>query len=379
MNTDIDKSPDFDVIIAGGGPAGAAAAYYFHFFDRQGLLNILLIEKKCFEDEYERYHHKCGECVSKYFLDIIKPIQVKGEEIVAKVKKTREYWGREPACVSPTDEYILNRPLFLKSVLRAAEGNGVMVRFDEVIKVINNDSGATVTCKSGFTAFARMIIGADGPNSRIRNTCGFDKPQILTAMQYLVPADATSEPDEIVIWYDEKYKGGYKYLFSYGEDARKLGFIHSTDIYQGPVLELQAKQIAMGGLKNYAKDHVILIGDAAGQANLLTGGGILPAFIAARELSRSIVNATKHLKKLQRTKAFIMATKKFEKWWKHSPYESRRYISAYNQFAKFSNGDLEKFSLPFRCIGRLHRVYNLLKNICYWHLYFTMQRAIKYS
>src|SRR5271157_2127027 len=317
--------PYFDVVIVGGGSAGAASAYYLSHFDQQKLLKILLIEKKNLNGEYEQYHHKCGEGVSKRFLQLISPIHVKEEEIVTKVNKFREFWIGEPEHVSKTKEYILNRPLFLKNIIAAAEEHGVALRFDDVIKVEN------------------------------------------------------SSADEILIWYDEKYQGGYKYVIPYGNEQRKIGFIHLTDTYEGPILELQAKQIAMGGLKSYLKDHVVLIGDAAGQANLLTGGGILPAFIAARVLSRMIVNAAKKAGNEQRPKAILEAAKKFEIWWKHSPYDSRRYTSAFEQFARFSNKDLAKFSVPFRSKNSLRRFYALLKNLTYWRLYSMFFDAAKHS
>ncbi|HME55925.1 MAG TPA: NAD(P)/FAD-dependent oxidoreductase [Candidatus Lokiarchaeia archaeon] len=371
--------PYFDVVIVGGGSAGAASAYYLSHFDQQKLLKILLIEKKNLNGEYEQYHHKCGEGVSKRFLQLISPIHVKEEEIVTKVNKFREFWIGEPEHVSKTKEYILNRPLFLKNIIAAAEEHGVALRFDDVIKVENKGSEAMITCKTGFMANAKLVIGADGPNSRIRDTFSFGEPKIFTVMQYLIPAFENSNADEILIWYDEKYQGGYKYVIPYGNEQRKIGFIHLTDTYEGPILELQAKQIAMGGLKSYLKDHVVLIGDAAGQANLLTGGGILPAFIAARVLSRMIVNAAKKAGNEQRPKAILEAAKKFEIWWKHSPYDSRRYTSAFEQFARFSNKDLAKFSVPFRSKNSLRRFYALLKNLSYWRLYSMFFDAAKHS
>jgi digeranylgeranylglycerophospholipid reductase len=378
----LDKASEpltFDIIIVGGGPAGAAIAYYLRHYDQQGLLKVLLIEKKGVNSEYEKYHHKCGEGVSRKFLDFILPIRLKEEEIVSRVNHVKEYWGTEEECLSSTEEYILNRPLFLKNILTIAEALGVILRFDEVIKLEDNATEAKITCVSGFRAIGRLIIGADGPNSRIRATCGFEKPKILTAMQYLVPADANDKANEIIIWYDEKYRGGYKYSFPYGQDKRKLGFIHSTETYEGPVLEIQAKQIAMGGLKNYVRNHVVLIGDAAGQTNLMTGGGIFPAFVAARKLSIFIAHAIKNTNAGPRTAMLVNAAKKFEAWWIRSPYENRHFIGSYERFARFSNKDLYKFSAPLRCKNSLKHAIIFLRNISYCGLYFKLFNAAKYS
>ncbi|MEX2681637.1 MAG: hypothetical protein Q6373_008555 [Candidatus Sigynarchaeota archaeon] len=372
------RDPIFDIIIVGAGPAGASVACYLKLFDTRSLLKILLIEKHADPAEYDRYHHKCGEGVSEEFLEEIAPIRAVASDITTHVTIAREYWGTKRVVESRTKECILNRPAFLRHVIDIYTRAGGNICWDEVLKVIMEGGLARVACASGFTPLGRVVIGADGPNSRIRTLMGFQKPLIVTVMQYLVPNDAAD--DHIMnVWYSAKYRGGYKYIFPYGSGKGKLGFIKGTDEYNGPFFEMQAKQAAIGGIPNFSKGNVILIGCAAAFTNPFTGGGIKVAFVAARVLARKLVIAAEKATDTNRTSRLIEEINRFEIWWKKTPYFAGKYMKAYDRFKKMNDITIERLSEPFLNKGRIRRAFALLKNIRFWSIYMAFMNATKYS
>ncbi len=368
----------YDVIIVGAGPAGAPAACYLKLFDTRSVLKILLIEKNSDPTGYDKYHHKCGEGVNEGFLDEIAPIQAVPDSITTHVTTAREYWGTGHVTESPTKECILNRPAFLHGVVDSYAKAGGEIRWDEVLKVGVEGELARVTCKSGFTALARVVIGADGPNSRIRSLMGFPKPIIITAMQYLIPNDPVDD-HTMIVWYGARYHGGYKYIFPYGPGKGKLGFIKGTTEYDGPSYELQAKQMAFGGIPSFVKDNVVLIGSAAAFTNPFTGGGIKIGFIAARVLANDIVKAVQGTEENKRTSRMVTAIKRFEARWKKSPYFSGRYMKSYEQFSRMDDAAIERLGEPFYLKGKMRRAFALLKNIDLWPLYKAFIDSARYS
>lgn len=369
--------PEFDIIIVGAGPAGAPMAFCLKIFDTSRKLNVLLLEKKEDADSYIQYHHKCGEGVSEKFLHEIYPLQAQPDDIIMRVPASKEYWPEHSEVTSKLSECILNRPIFLRHIIQSYQDMGGIVRWDEMLNITDTDTCVQITCKSGYKTSTRLLIGADGPNSRTRKCCKFEEPMIVTVMQYLIPAES-NEDNAIRVWYDEKYHGGYKYMFPYGNGKKKIGFVLGTDAYNGPIIELQAKQIAFGGMTRYLKNHVMLIGDAAGQANPFTGGGIKPCFIAAKKLS-SFLNKSSRNSKQSKTIALINAAKRFETWWQNSGYDSRKYLAAYEKFKTFNNTILAKFSNPFTARNPIAMILALMKNMRFYTVYKAFINSARFS
>nr|MDO8083434.1 NAD(P)/FAD-dependent oxidoreductase [Candidatus Sigynarchaeum springense]MDO8118658.1 NAD(P)/FAD-dependent oxidoreductase [Candidatus Sigynarchaeota archaeon] len=370
--------PFYDVIVVGAGPAGAAAACYLKLFDTRSLLKVLLIEKHADPADYNKYHHKCGEGVSEDFLEEIAPIRALPSDIIVHVTKLREYWGKKPMVETTDKECILNRPAFLRHIIDSFTSAGGEIRWDEVLKVEIVGDCARIICKSGYTARGRVIIGADGPNSRIRNSMGFTKPLIITVVQYLVDNEQADDRT-IIVWYGANYQGGYKYRFPYGPGKCKLGFMKGTAEYKGPFYELQAKQMAIGGMHSFVKDNVVLIGDSGAFTNPLTGGGIKVAFMAARVIAKKLVIAGEKATEKDRTSRLIDAINHFESWWKKSPYFSAKYMKAFERFRKMDDITIERFSEPFYKKGSIRSMHAFLKNIKYWSLYKAFWDSMKYS
>ncbi|HME55922.1 MAG TPA: NAD(P)/FAD-dependent oxidoreductase [Candidatus Lokiarchaeia archaeon] len=370
------NSPDFDIIIVGAGPAGAMLAWQLmkkkashpdSFF-----VNFLLVEKKT-GTEYSNYHKKCGEGVSKAALDLIKP----HGRVVRELTSAIEHWGSTPAHeFHASTVYIIDRPATLQSMLDDFTNMGGSMIVDDFSSAISDANGIViVNLASGKSLACWLLVGADGPVSRVRRSCGFNNARIETLVQYLVTSE--SEKSATEAWYDQRYHGWYKYIFPASPGTVKLGFPHGTDVFAGATIEKQSRQIAYAGLDEYYKDGVVLLGDAAAQCNPITGGGMRSAFMAGASLAKTIF---RHLNKKSKDSFAIQnAARKFSDRWKKSPYESRKYIVAHDMFSKMTNGEIEQFSVPIRSKSVVVAIASMLKRKKYWSIYRAFMNAEKYS
>lgn len=365
--------PDHDVIIVGAGPAGATLAWRLmemaaspSVLANRGSLRVLLVENHAGKD-YDAYHVKCGEGVSAKALTLIS----KHAKIVFELETALEHWGSTPEHRFDARGFIIDRPITLRSMIEEFEVlGGNMVNDSFLSARLEPDGPVSVKFESGATRTCRLLVGADGPNSRVRRACGFGNAKLTTLVQHVVD-DSNRESTFTEIWYDQKYKGGYKYKFPASNGTAKIGYIHGTDEYHGDVKATRSRQVAWGGLETYYKDGVVLIGDAAAQCNPITGGGMRGAFVAADRLASLLVVPAG---KAGMTSSFRKSAGKFSRWWHGTPYESMKYVKAHEAFEHMTNAELESFSEPLRV-----NILLILKKARWWWLYRAFMRADKYS
>nr|MDO8111717.1 NAD(P)/FAD-dependent oxidoreductase [Candidatus Sigynarchaeota archaeon] len=369
-------NPDFDVIIVGGGPAGATLAYFLmKYVDEQGVgkeslsrIKVMLVERHDGK-EYDSYHHKCGEGISKKGLDIIKP----RASIVREIHEGIEHWGNAPDSKITFNLFIIDRSATFRSMLDDFIARGGGITRDVFLAATKHPEGnVLVKLESGRTVTCRLLVGADGPNSRVRKVCGFGSAKLTTVEQYLIPCKENMT--FIEMWYDKKYKGVYKYRFPAENGRAKIGYIHGTEEYKEEIIAIQARPVAWGGLETYYKDGVVLIGDAAAQCNPITGGGMRVAFVAAKKLASSLASVSVIEQGEKRSAAFKNAASLFSHEWKKTPYESGKYIRAHEAFENMTTAELESFSEPLR-----KNPLSIILKAKWWWLYRAFINSDKYA
>lgn len=293
----------YDVLVIGAGPAGSIAA---KTAAEKGL-TVLLIEKRQEIGDPVR----CAEGVSKEYLK--KHVEIDKKWICADLKGARIY-APDGTKIEMADEiaggevgYVLERKIFDRTLAEKASKAGaeVWVKTRAIGLIIEDDfvKGARLMqLGKEYNVHARIVIGADGIESKVGRWAGIDtslKPiDIETCVQYLVAGvDINQEYCEFYIG-NELAPGGYIWIFPKGEGkanvgigilGSKMGKFKPRPIdYLNSFLEKKfphAKVVEMvfggvpvsGSIEKTSTNGLILIGDAARQSDPVTGGGILNA------------------------------------------------------------------------------------------------------
>lgn len=307
----------------GAGPAGAAAAFFLSHLSK-GKLNVLSLEK--LGPNYDRYHRMCGEAVShKAFADL-SPLTPGA--VTFEISRTIEHWPGDIDIDTPSRGYILDRPAFLHQLLEKAGKEGCHLEQGSAVKITRDDGLHTVVTRNGQEYRSKWLVGADGWNSLVRRTFFTGGPRLLWAEQY-VTEDRT-ERDAMHFYYDQRYQGGYRWVFPH-EKGSRIGFTRGAD--PRPVfIERQGRPIPYD-YHETVSGNACLVGDAAGQVNPLTFGGIRISMVAAKMAAASIVKGD-------------LAS--YAKDWARSPYALSLYTKAFDALKGMDNASLQRSISPFR-------------------------------
>jgi len=144
---------------------------------------------------------------------------------------------------------------------------------------------------------ARMVVGADGPRSRVRDECGLPEPdEFLHGVlgfdegpDYQDFVDVHLTVPRFFAWRIPRGDAGVEYglAVSPGEDerARFEGFCEDYDV----TLDRRCSGlIPVGPPRRVTGRRSLLIGDAAAQTKPFTGGGILYGMRAADHAARTV-------------------------------------------------------------------------------------------
>ncbi len=153
-----------------------------------------------------------------------------------------------------------------------------------------------------------MVIGADGPGSRVRQRVEGAQRHIHTRTGIQVRFETDADTDHLEFVTSKRFSKEYAWWFPRGDshnigllaeddgqDWRRLeAFIDHLGI-EGTVRKKEAYPIAFGGRRFVSQDgRVLLIGDAAGLTNPLTKGGIAAVVHAAPLLAEAVAKGRPH-------------------------------------------------------------------------------------
>lgn len=289
----------YDVVVVGGGPAGNIAARAA----ARGGVSVLVLEK----DRDIGYPVRCGEAISKEGIEEFIPVDSKF--IAAEINKF--------SIVAPNNEeviveyhiptYILERRIFdyelAKSATEAgavfqtrAYVNGLIIEGGEVCGVTFEYRGEQHSVR------AKIVIGADGVESRVGKWAGIDTTCDFREMgccAQITATPITCDPQTMYFYLGSNVApGGYMWVFPKGNGIANVGL--------GVDGAVGKKRSALSYLKEFMNDRfpdastltqisggvpcrptlekmtvpgLALVGDAARQVNPMTGGGIASGMI----------------------------------------------------------------------------------------------------
>jgi len=319
------ESQVFDVCIVGAGPAGSTCAFYLA---RQGA-SVLLLEKERFPRD-----KLCGDAVCSPAhphlrrMGVLQAIEAEGRGNWARVggmfgPNGAGYVGnstdrtREPLVVA------IRRIVLDEKMARAAQAAGAHLVEGYTVggSELSPDGVWTVRHRDDRQPpfRARMLVAADGALSRLARSLGIvdTAPDAVCSRAY-IQADTANFDADGVLYYPRELAPGYVALFREAEglinyccyiipggkcqvaDLKRLHYGLLQDCEQvraavGPnasMQEMRGAPMRLGGIPRSVAERLLIIGDAAGHIDPLTGEGIHYAIegaaIAAEVLAEAL-------------------------------------------------------------------------------------------
>ncbi|MHA1220303.1 MAG: NAD(P)/FAD-dependent oxidoreductase [Candidatus Heimdallarchaeota archaeon] len=321
----------YEVCIVGAGIAGSTCAYYLA---KLGVKTVVLEKKKFPRDKI------CGDAITRRAQIHLRRMGVL-QEILDEKKGN---WAASGGLVSPSgieyygdsskqkDKHLviaIKRKILDEKMIKAAVNQGA--ELVEEYSVANaslsmEESLWTISSDSSETIYkAKILIIADGAASRLGRKLGYlDTPPQATCSRAYIEAGSHQYPYDGVCFYPPKLVPGYCSLFKqangdigyccymipggqatvadlkdFHHDFIKNDPFMSKAIGPNPKLEkMKAAPIRFGGIEKSFSENMMIIGDAAGQTDPLTGEGIQYAMdaaeIAAKTAKKALVKNKFH-------------------------------------------------------------------------------------
>lgn len=281
----------YDIVIIGAGLAGCSAA----LTAAQHGVTVLLIEKGTIIGQPV----KCAEYIPKMMLP---EIDLENKAVVNTVKKLHSILPSGAARAMNSPGYIINKDQYTRNIaIKAVNAGAHLIIGGKALKRENNRI-TILHDRIDITVDAKIIIGADGPFSTVGKWIDSRNKKRLTAVQYTY-VNPHPEQENMDVYFHPAYTCGYGWVFpkkhvvnvGVGVDTKSGGNVkeafrvfkdHLTRvkcITSDQELAYSAGVIPTGGiLPVIQKENIILIGDAAGLADPITGGGNFPAIVSGK-------------------------------------------------------------------------------------------------
>ncbi|MFX1562039.1 MAG: geranylgeranyl reductase family protein [Promethearchaeota archaeon] len=317
--------PSVDVAIVGSGPAGCAAA---RVTAEYGLSTVIFDSRSKVGVPIQ-----CGEYLPtpNEIRDLLphsprapKLVSVNSDYVTNQCSHLRLFSPHGNGFEFALKANIINRTLFDQQLAHQAEEAGAKLHLQSTaIKRTSNNTLIINSKKTGRTNVrARIVIGADGAQSRIARSIGMvytNKAQDYSKTVQFVMKNVDSDPDFTEMYFGSQIApGGYAWIIPKGDSIANVGLglrecfgannVRALDYLQRfirfhPIASAQLKNakiirrtgaiLPVGGpLKKTYSDSVLLAGDAAGHVMASNGGGIPTALVGGDIAGHT---AVKHL------------------------------------------------------------------------------------
>lgn len=310
------STPSYDVAIVGAGPAGCTAA---RVVAQEGLKTIVFESRKKVGVPVQ-----CGEYLPtpKEMHDLL-PNSPRVAQLVDIPEQIITNRSSRLLLASPQNRSfefrlvsnIIDRAKFDQYLADKAEDAGAQMHLQTTVLKRLNSNELIIRKKSGRSRIkARVVIGADGAQSRIARSIGVkydDKARDLSPTIQYVMTNVKHDPDVTEMYFGRQIApGGYAWVIPKNDSTVNVGlgfrqafsepsgtaisylnrFIYSHPsnadrMKKGKILRKTGAIVPTGGPqpRTYA-DSVLLIGDAAGHVMASNGGGI-PTALGGGELA----------------------------------------------------------------------------------------------
>jgi len=294
----------FDVLVVGAGPAGSATAIHLS----RGGARVLLADRARFPRDKPCGGGVTGRALKQAPCDIAPVV----ERVVDTFELRLHY--RQSFRRSSTEPLILmtqRRRLDAFLAEQAVAAGATFVDDTRVEQIEIGAAGVTATV-GGSPVAADVIVGADGANGVVARAAGLEDGIVRgVALEGNVPwslLDLDRFAATAVVELGAP-AGGYGWLFPKGDHAN-LGvggwategphlrehlarLARTYDVDPAAITDVRGHRLPMRrvGASTPAGEHVVLVGDAAGLVDPLSGDGMYEAFTSARLAAEAILAA----------------------------------------------------------------------------------------
>lgn len=301
---------DWDAVIVGAGPAGSSTASALASAGHR----VLMLERR----ETIGNPVQCGEFLPE--VDELKDILPNAKHIEEAFDIPSDLKARS------TDTIVLVSPKGREYRFEFAGYSTWRERFDVHLAGMARKGGAEIRTKTSATSLisekgrftgveyktsegdvekikAKVIVGADGPNSQVARCAGFEPQALTPAVKCIVRGRFD---DDVKMYFGSMAPGGYAWVIpkkdvanvGVGAQKRYLGKkgisvmlskflerIEHGDCVSQPV----GGAVPMDGpRRETVRSNVLLVGDAAGHVMATNGGGVPIAMICGRIAGRVV-------------------------------------------------------------------------------------------
>jgi len=188
--------------------------------------------------------------------------------------------------------YIVDRARFDQELSQKLE-----IEFKTELQEVHQIKDGYILKTGNGEYFADLIVGADGPNSRIRKALGFSSDmKLYRGYQYRVKMTPASQ-DRVTVNYVKPFSL-FTWLIPEGDGVVRIGTICNNPYQElnnfmekhglkGEIIEKNAGAMPIGTCE-LTKGNAALVGDAACQVKPITSGGIYYGLKAAELLADAI-------------------------------------------------------------------------------------------
>jgi len=278
--------------VVGAGPAGLAAS----LVAAQKGLKVLVVERR----NVIGVPVQCAEYIPAPLLG---KINLGRRFVVQPVRGMKTILPGNEIKETVAPGFIIHRDLFDQALANTARKAGTNILLSTWASSITDNSKVSLKGKDGRLSKvqAKVIIGADGPRSKVGRWIGSVKRNLILGIQARVALTCPLEFTEV--YFDREIFAGYGWLFPKGREANVgLGLKHGKSgrrsirkVFDRFVSRLTkegkiksqpyaytAGWIPAEPVRNAVHGNIMLAGDAAGHTHPITGAGIFTGITCGR-------------------------------------------------------------------------------------------------
>jgi geranylgeranyl reductase family protein len=288
----------WDVVVIGAGPAGSSSARAI----AEAGWRVLILERR-------RQVGMPVQCAEYIPMAVARAVDVPENAAAQPVEAMRTFIQGKLAAENRWPGMMLHRASFDQAMADRAVSLGAQLLTRCQVESVD---GHVVTFRERGRlrhARARIIVGADGPLSVTGRCLGLRNQAFVHGLQ--VELRLATGMNHTEVHFRPEFRGGYGWVFPKGKSANVgVGVIRSAagelpglldafvdDLRVRGVIGMGAPSRKTGGLipvsgplPRSVDGHRLLVGDAAGQTDPITGGGI-PAAIECGRMAGEAANA----------------------------------------------------------------------------------------